>query len=582
MSQRKNKKSLDKLIGFAIGRKVTTFNFSRWKQKHGREVQEFQSQAKLRGTEPFVQIDIWRTIMKSRITKLAVAAGVIIVVLIGISQFGGSIDGASVAFGQIKQAVEKVPWVHSVNNNSSCSDEGWLSFMLQIEINKKANGKIKYEDYAKKIKYVYSPETETITRTDISNKKFALGTTNFFSFIEAYLDKEQARGAELTRENGLYNETPVEIWEIVRPEDNWTEEIKMYIDTENHLPLAVEVRSGDIDSEPSYVGNVTFDYPENGPQDIYALGVPQSAKIVDLLPDSDVLEVLRTYQQYRNDAPSKYAAVVIFDTEESARTKKNIFGYATIIHRDGQRQYGQQYKILGAADEYADQIGKTFDSAMNWCRQSNLTELSVVDLFNGVYHYQTEYNADDDKWQSRPRRDYPEHLGNYLEVLRQKGWPSIGLKSKNSPDRQICIIENEYSKKYGLICIERLNQGTNYDGKHKAMPPRRELYYLNPQKDYICQRLEEYRRRNAPWQKDKSWLDGVEPDNIRPDATSITQVTEYSQMDSGKWYPTVVVRTIVGVRKDGTHGVFTISETIYVEMSPEYPAGIFDSKNLPK
>lgn len=525
--------------------------------------------------------DVWRIIMKSRITKFAAAAVIIIAVLIGISQFGGSIDGASVAFGQMKQALEKVLWVHSVNNNSNGSDEGWLSFTQQIEINKKADGKITYEDYGKKTKYVYLPETETITRTDIVNKQFALGTTDIFAFIDTCLDKEQARGAQLSHKSGLYNRKPVEIWEITRSENNWAEEVKMFIDTETDLPVAVEVKSGGADGKPGYVGNVTFDYPQDGPQNIYALGVPQSTKIVDLSVEPDVLDVLHTYQKHRNEAPSKYAAVVVFDIEEAARTKKDVFGYATIVYRDGQCQYGRQYTMFGSADEYIDQIGDTFDSAMNLCKQSNLTQLTAIDLFNGVHHYQSKYNEDGDKWVSQPRRDYPAHLGNYLEVLRQKGWPSIGIKSRNRPDTQVRIVENEYSQKYGLICIERLRQGMNYSGKHKAMPPTMQLYYLNPRKDYICQRLEEYRRLNAPWQKDKSWLDGIDSNNIRPDATSITQVTQYNQTDSGKWYPVAVTCTIVGVRKDGTPGIFTTNEMIFVKMTSKFPEGIFAPENLP-
>jgi len=530
----------------------------------------------------FAEPTLRRTIMKSPIAKLAAAAIVIAVVLVGINQFGGSIDGANVAFGQIKQAVENVPWVHSVNSNSNCSDEGWLSFVRQIEINKKADGKVTYTDYRKKVKYVYSPETETITLSDISNKKFALGTTDLFSLIEAYLDKERARGAELTRQNGLYHDMPAEILAITRSENNWTEEIKIFLNTESYLPLAVEVESGDLNGESSYIGHVTFDYPENGPQDIYALGVPQSARIIDLLPEPDALEVLHTYQEYRDNAPSKYAAVMIFDIEGSVMmVEENVFGHATIIYSEEQRQYGEEYKIFGTTNEYADQIGDTFDSVMNWCKRSDLAKPSVVDLFNGVYHYQTQYNEGDDRWSLQPREDWAGHLGNYLEVLRQKGWPGIIPKAENSPPHQIHIIENHYSKKYGLICIELLRQGANYGGRIKAMPPIRELYYLNPQKDYICQRLEQFRRRNAPWQEDSSWLDGIDPDNVRPDATTITQVTEYGQTSSGQWYPKVVTRTIVGVRKDGTPGVFTITETIYLETAPEFPEGIFDPENLP-
>jgi len=521
-------------------------------------------------------------IMKSPITKCAAAALIIAVVLIGINQFGGSIDGANVAFGQIKRAVENVPWVHSVNSNSNCSDEGWLSFAQQIEINKKADGKVTYTDYRKKIKYVYSPKTETITLSDISNKKFALGTIDLFSFIEAYLDKEQIRGAELTRRNGLYHDMPAEILAITRSENNWTEEIKIFLNTESYLPLAVEVESGDLNGESNYVGHITFDYPQNGPQDIYALGVPQTARIIDLLPEPEALEVLHTYQEYRDNAPSKYAAVMIFDAEEAVRIEENVFGCATVIYSDEQRQYGEEYKIHGTSDEYAYQIGDTFDSVMNWCRRTDLAKPSVVDLFNGVYHYQTRYNEGDNRWSLQPREDCPsDERGNYLKVLRRKGWPRIVPKAENSPPHQIHIIENHYSKKYGLICIELLRQGANYGGRIKAMPPIRELYYLNPQKDYICQRLEHYRRRNAPWQKDSSWLDGIDPDNVRPDATAITEVTEYSKTSSGQSCPKVVTCTIVGVRKDGTPGVFTTTETIYLETAPEFPERIFDPENLP-
>jgi len=50
-------------------------------------------------------------IMKSRITKLAAAAIIIIAVLIGIQHLGGPIDGAGVAWAQVLKRVEKIPSV---------------------------------------------------------------------------------------------------------------------------------------------------------------------------------------------------------------------------------------------------------------------------------------------------------------------------------------------------------------------------------------------------------------------------------------------------------------------------------------
>ncbi|MHC4131102.1 MAG: hypothetical protein ACYSSP_07920 [Planctomycetota bacterium] len=64
------------------------------------------TQLKSKKSEPAQQPDIWRIIMKSKITKLTAAAVIIIAVLIGIKQFGGSIDGAGVAWGALAEKIE--------------------------------------------------------------------------------------------------------------------------------------------------------------------------------------------------------------------------------------------------------------------------------------------------------------------------------------------------------------------------------------------------------------------------------------------------------------------------------------------
>ena len=55
--------------------------------------------------------NVWRIIMKNKITKLSTAAVIIIAALIGINQFGGSIDGASVAWADVLEVMENVPTV---------------------------------------------------------------------------------------------------------------------------------------------------------------------------------------------------------------------------------------------------------------------------------------------------------------------------------------------------------------------------------------------------------------------------------------------------------------------------------------
>ncbi len=48
---------------------------------------------------------IWRKIMKSKITKLAAAAVIIIAILIGVHYLGGSIDGASLAWAEVVEQI---------------------------------------------------------------------------------------------------------------------------------------------------------------------------------------------------------------------------------------------------------------------------------------------------------------------------------------------------------------------------------------------------------------------------------------------------------------------------------------------
>jgi len=78
MNKRKNPKSLDELISRTIGGKVLEFDCDNWKQQHPAEVRQFEAKTQRHSTHNRPAIDIWRTITKSRITKLATAAVIII------------------------------------------------------------------------------------------------------------------------------------------------------------------------------------------------------------------------------------------------------------------------------------------------------------------------------------------------------------------------------------------------------------------------------------------------------------------------------------------------------------------------
>lgn len=69
---------------------------------------------------------VWRLIMKSRITKFAAAVVILITILIGINQFGGSIDGASEEFAQVLEQIKKgktMKWKTTFYSHVTSKDE---------------------------------------------------------------------------------------------------------------------------------------------------------------------------------------------------------------------------------------------------------------------------------------------------------------------------------------------------------------------------------------------------------------------------------------------------------------------------
>ena len=100
--------------------------------------------------------------MKSRITKFATAAVIIIAVFVAIHHFGGSIDGATVAFAQITENMKEMPWMHGVVEASGEKLEAWISFEKRVMVSKRISGEIRYHDFLKNIVQIYDPDANTL------------------------------------------------------------------------------------------------------------------------------------------------------------------------------------------------------------------------------------------------------------------------------------------------------------------------------------------------------------------------------------------------------------------------------------
>lgn len=65
----------------------------------------------------------------------------------------------------------------------------------------------------------------------------------------------------------------------------------------------------------------------------------------------------------------------------------------------------------------------------------------------------------------------------------------------------------------------------------------RGLFYIDPNKDYLCHRTVRQVIRDAWWQVGTNWMDGLENITNEQDRQTITEVVEYGQTSAGQWYP---------------------------------------------
>lgn len=93
MNTDRNTDKLDELISRAISREAPKFEFDKWKQSHREEIRIYESQKTGQKPPRSVRIfEIWRTIMKSRVSTIAAAAVIIIAILTATHFLGHPIE----------------------------------------------------------------------------------------------------------------------------------------------------------------------------------------------------------------------------------------------------------------------------------------------------------------------------------------------------------------------------------------------------------------------------------------------------------------------------------------------------------
>jgi hypothetical protein len=223
--------------------------------------------------------NLWRTIMTSRITKIAAAAVIIIAGFLVIYKSGGSIDGTTVAFAQISENMKKMPWLHTVVEGAGDKMEVWFCFERRIMAQKFSDGRISYQDDLKPTVQVYNPDANEISVSHGSPLQWSKLGNSALDLPKTILSLFEKADEKVVQETGQYKGKEAKIFKMSGVLGGMNMHLEMVVDAKKNVVLYLHQKVFDQAGKLMMEANGYFDYPQEGPTSIYDLGVPSSVKI---------------------------------------------------------------------------------------------------------------------------------------------------------------------------------------------------------------------------------------------------------------------------------------------------------------
>jgi hypothetical protein len=531
--------------------------------------------------------NVWRIIMKNKMTKFAAAAVIILGVALSIIFLEKSVTPAY-AIEQAFEAMENMHWMHILGKQNDLQLEHWISYPEKIIASKHSTGKTTYQH--DQMCYSYDINDNILVISQSSGDAFEFLGNSPLGFIDHLKKMIKETEGEISKKTTEYLQKKTIVYNMSIIMEDRDLSLELVTDFEKKLPLLLKWNQVGNNNEPAIDAELYFDYPSSGPEDIYAIGVPKDAIVDNIVPSGDISYILDFYRDFRNNFTSEYAAVVThtywFDNHLTGGLPRQV----DIIYRKENCQRVDSYGIPSEHKaEYqqdpvtlSNEMGNSFDALYSWWTKNPISMLAQVNLYDGKFLYQCRQD-NQNKWSQLPRVYSTKNNFRADDDIADFGWDIYLLSLPNDPQNTpLKIVENDYSIQHNLICLETTTQGqTIIDSVEKvwAVAPSRKRYYLNPQKDYACQRFEQEERFDATWQKDESWYIRAKEQEINenPCVNIIRDISDWGKTDSGQWYPKEI-RTWNPVSPEQSLRI----KKIYLETIPVFPENVFNPKALPK
>lgn len=523
---------------------------------------------------------MWGIIIKSRITKMVAAAVIVVGILLPIILLDKT---GTPAFGmdEVTTAMAKVEWMHMtyeyIDHNTGFEvieleiKERWTSVNPKRNITVYSNGKIKFTEYsADEIKaQQYDIETNMLTTRYIS-AGMNYPYTSIIELILGDIAEWGKKGAKIEYIDSIYEGNPAQIINLEIIDDNGVYfKESIVADIQTHLPLRATVISEK--QGKSTTADITFDYPETGPTDIYQAGVPRDAevRVIGQRITPEFLKTNKPYRAARENLPQQRIVVEVANSNDN-------HSVVSVIYTNGIKERFEQLRYIR---KEGPQDTDEFETILDWANKVMRDELGHyrIQLNDGT----TVYCANRDyfnPWTTEKVSLSHYGVGFMPTGLVNRGWPII---------RTGTFIENDYAINNNLLCIETTS-APEFTGDSKlVVAAEKTLFYIDPEHDYMCVRIESFRHPvPPPYGNTTVKIPVIDPIDIPLESYLVTEVEQFSQTDTGHWFPSWIRTTDKQSWSDHGSG-WEMRETtsnirLFINTNPEFPDGIFDPESLPK
>jgi hypothetical protein len=352
-----------------------------------------------------------------------------------------------------------------------------------------------------------------------------------------------------------------------------------YVDPDTHLPL----RLGMIDqSSKKIMVHEQYDYPDSGPKDIYALGAPKTARIIDCSLSSEVEQLAKATVAAGCRENIQFSALIVRSTREEH------WGYRVWKKGLLWRIESSVNPLVRRSDNLPP---KDTDQAEWWKQKAEKVQFMPTALFNGKWHWiysretrhpnKAEIDAGMDKdvwiivWTKKERllpwlrdrywQEVPlSNMGHptTCDDLPPSGLPIYGEGGIGSPSPYY-LTTIDPKPKHGppnTILLELRNPIWKQAGSREENwgIPQTINFWIDPERDYLVMRRE-----------------GIVTQEGMEEISGGSWIEKLTQNPQGRWFPTIIHNLVRYKEPDG-NGLEDEILQFYYDFDATMPDSLFE------